>query len=85
MKYSLLLLLLFLAACSTALVFASKEEELYYEKCGGCHRVYKKSEFSKEHWQKEVEDMSKRAKLTSEQKKMILNYLFEESTVQQIK
>ena len=78
MKYSVLLILLFLAGCAAAIVYSSKEEELYYEKCGGCHRVHKKGDFSKEHWLKEVDDMSKRAKLTDNQKEMILNYLFDE-------
>lgn len=80
MKYSVLLILLFTAGCASSIIFSSKEEELYYEKCGGCHRVYNKNEFSKEHWLKEFNDMTKRAKLSSQQKEMLKTYLFDQNT-----
>lgn len=81
MKYSVLLILLFSAGCASSIIFSSKEEELYYEKCGGCHRVYDKNEFSKEHWLNEFNDMTKRAKLDSEQTEMLKKYLFDQNTL----
>ncbi|MDP2035735.1 MAG: hypothetical protein Q8L04_00010 [Ignavibacteria bacterium] len=79
MKYSFILILLFVVGCASA-IYSSKEEKLYVEKCGGCHRVYAKSEFSKEHWLKEFDEMTKRAKLDEAQKMMMRNYLFDEGT-----
>ncbi|MBI3124169.1 MAG: hypothetical protein HYZ10_07180 [Ignavibacteriales bacterium] len=77
MKYSAVLILLFIVGCASA-IYSSKGEKLYVEKCGGCHRVYAKDEFSKEHWLKEFDEMTKRAKLDGAQKMMMRNYLFEE-------
>ncbi|OGU69859.1 MAG: hypothetical protein A2499_01115 [Stygiobacter sp. RIFOXYC12_FULL_38_8] len=79
MKYSIVLILLFIVGCASA-IYSSKEEKLYVEKCGGCHRVYAKDEFSKEHWLKEFDEMTKRAKLDEAQKMMMRNYLFDEGT-----
>ncbi|MFA7229189.1 MAG: hypothetical protein WC061_09145, partial [Melioribacteraceae bacterium] len=59
--------------------FTDAGEKLYYDKCGGCHRVYEKSDFTKGRWVDELEDMSRRAKLSPEEKNLIKNYLFENS------
>ena len=67
--------LLFITGCAAVIVYSSKEEELYYNKCGGCHRLYPKTEFTKEKWLIEVEEMSKKAKLPDEEKRMIIKYL----------
>lgn len=77
MKYSVALILLFVIGCASA-IYSSKEEKLYVEKCGGCHRLYARTEFSKEHWLKEFDEMTKRAKLEEMEKRMLWNYIFEE-------
>lgn len=74
MKYSFLFLLLFVFGCATV-SYTSVEEKVYFEKCGGCHRVYKREDFTKEKWINELEEMTKRAKLSDEDKKMILEFL----------
>ncbi|MBA4407316.1 hypothetical protein C0389_08585 [bacterium] len=65
-----------IAACSAS-IDSSKGEELYHEKCGGCHRLYSKKEFSRKRWGIEVESMSKKSKLSEDEKRMILGYLAE--------
>jgi mono/diheme cytochrome c family protein len=55
----------------------SRGEELYSEKCAGCHRLYPKAELTAQEWKITMEEMGKRAKLNDEEKKMILTYLTE--------
>lgn len=76
MKFSIVLILLFIVGCASA-IYSSKEEKLYVEKCGGCHRVYAKAEFSKEQWIKEFDEMTKRAKLGNDEKLMLQKYLLD--------
>lgn len=75
MRINLLLIIIFLAGCSAGIIYHSKGEELYYSKCGGCHRIYNKNEYNPEQWKKEVEDMSKKAKLTKDEQELIIEYL----------
>ncbi len=75
MKYGIVLGLLFLAGCAAAIVYKSEGEELYYEKCGSCHRVYPKEKYSADEWETKIEEMSKRAKLNANKKRMIIDYL----------
>ncbi len=75
MKYLLIVFFLIIVGCSVSKDFTIMREELYYEKCGGCHRLYSKQEFTNEKWQSEVEEMSKKAKLSEDEKRMIIEYL----------
>lgn len=70
-----MIILLFLIGCSANIIYHSKGEELYNSKCGGCHRIYNKAEFNPEQWKTEVEEMSKKAKLTNDESKLILDFL----------
>ena len=79
MKFSIVLILLFIVGCASA-IYSSKEEKLYVEKCSGCHRLYSMTEFSKEHWLKEFDEMTKRAKLDETEKRVLWNYIFEEKS-----
>ena len=79
MRITIVLFLLLVAGCATSIIYNSKGEELYYDKCGGCHRLYTKTKLSKEKWRREVEDMSKKAKLSDEEKRMIIEYLANEN------
>lgn len=77
MKYLLGLIFVVIVGCSASQHFTSKGEELYYEKCSGCHRPYTKSELSAENWKMKIDEMSKKAKLTEDEKKIVLSYLSE--------
>lgn len=74
MRYNLFMAFLFLAGCSAGIIFNSKGEVLYYNKCGGCHRLYSKSEFTGEKWRSEIQKMSKKAKLSDDEKRMLIEY-----------
>lgn len=78
MKYLVLIFLLFVIGCAASRVYLSKGEELYYEKCGGCHRLYSPNEITNEKWDKIMEEMTKRSKLEDDEKRMIIQYLKQE-------
>jgi len=48
---------------------------LYVNKCGACHKLYKPAKFPEEKWKKEVPLMMIRAKISEEQKELILRYI----------
>ena len=75
MKYLILVIFLSIVGCSATKYFTSKGEELYYEKCAGCHRLYQKSELSVDEWKVKLDEMAKRAKLDDEEKRLVLTYL----------
>ncbi len=75
MRLLISLVLLFIAGCATTVNYFSEGEKLYVNKCGGCHRIYNKVEFTKEEWKREVDKMSKKAKINEEEKKQIIEYL----------
>ena len=75
MKNTVCLVLLFLAGCAATIAYSSKGEELYYNKCSGCHRLHPKTEFTSEKWESDIEEMSKKAKLNEDEKRMIIEYL----------
>ncbi len=79
MKVSFSLILLFVAGCAATIIYSSKGEELYNNKCSGCHRLHSRTEFSSEKWKSEVEEMSKKAKLNEDEKRMIIEYLTNDS------
>jgi hypothetical protein len=49
--------------------------DLYVNKCGACHVLYRPTKFSEEKWKKEVPDMSPRAHITPQETEMILRYV----------
>ena len=49
--------------------------ELYVNKCGSCHMLYRPAKFTEEKWMKEVPDMGARAHLSAEQTEVILRYV----------
>ena len=75
MKIVFSLVLLFIAGCAATIIYSSKGEELYYNKCSGCHRLHSKTEFTIEKWESEIDEMSKKAKLNEDEKRMIIEYL----------
>jgi hypothetical protein len=49
--------------------------DLYVNKCGSCHVLYRPSKFTEEKWMKEVPDMGARAHITPQESEMILRYI----------
>ena len=53
---------------------------LYVSKCAACHKAYERELHTVEEWQKILDEMGSKAKLTTEEKETILNYLSEKDT-----
>lgn len=79
MKIVFSLVLLFIAGCVSTIIYSSKGEELYSNKCSGCHRLHLKTEFTNEKWKSEIEEMGKKAKLSDDEKRMLIEYLTKDS------
>ena len=79
MRIIIFSVLLLAAGCAANIAYSSKGEELYYNKCGGCHRLHAKTEFTGEKWKSVVEGMSKKAKLDEDEKRMLIDYLINDS------
>ena len=50
--------------------------DLYLSHCGGCHNLYLPTQFTREKWQQELQEMSERANISPEEQLLIRNYLF---------
>lgn len=55
----------------------SEGKELYTAKCTACHKAYEPELYTKDEWQKILDEMGSKAKLTDRQKQLILDYLTE--------
>jgi Zn-finger protein len=78
LKYILLLILLFVIGCSTQTTTSNNDQngsELYSEKCGGCHRLHSKNEYTKAEWSQILQTMKTKAKLTEKENSIIEQYL----------
>jgi cytochrome c5 len=80
--YSSLLVIIFLSACSgssnnsTAGTTKFPEgKDLYVSKCTSCHKAYEPELYTKDEWRKILDEMGSKAKLTKDEKIIILNYL----------
>jgi|WetSurMetagenome_2_1015567.scaffolds.fasta_scaffold803195_2 hypothetical protein len=49
--------------------------ELYIAYCGNCHNLYLPSVYTGAEWAKHLEIMQKKARISNEQKELILKYL----------
>lgn len=49
--------------------------ELYATKCGGCHNLYKPSEFTKEQWVELMPEMAGKALLNKDEESLVLKYI----------
>lgn len=88
-RISLLTLLLSLVSCSSPLYTPVKENipatanieelkkgrQLYVSKCGSCHNLRLPEKFNREGWIGALEKMQPKAKITDEEKNLILDYL----------
>jgi hypothetical protein len=62
-------------ACASVPLPGGEGAELYRAKCGGCHRLYAPAEIREEGWDRRIELMSKRAKLTEQETSRIRRYV----------
>ncbi len=54
-------------------------EELYAEKCSGCHRLYRPKRFKRSRWERVLMDMKPQAKLTQPEYEYIRSFLLSRS------
>ncbi len=52
--------------------------KLYADHCGGCHNLHLPKEYDAAGWNHQVDEMQVRAKITNEEKELILQYLTSE-------
>jgi len=89
-----LLLLVFVAACSSALYMPTSVDAdrtgvsaeklmigrtLYINKCGSCHNLHLPEQYTQKQWQKVMPAMQKKAKITDEESKQIADFLLTRS------
>lgn len=79
-----LLVVVLLGACSSSVnntsvgtTKFSEGKELYVAKCTACHRAYEPELHTKQEWQKILDEMGSKAKLSETEKQLILSYLTE--------
>lgn len=79
-----LIVVVLLSACSSSVnnnnagtTKLPQGKELYVSKCTACHRAYEPELHTKEEWQKILDEMGSKAKLTQSEKQLILSYLIE--------
>ena len=48
---------------------------LYIHHCSSCHNLHFPKEFASDEWKTNINKMQKRAKITDDEKELILNYL----------
>ena len=53
----------------------SEGYNLYKNKCGSCHYLYRPNKFSEEKWKQKIPEMGKKAKLDSTQVQLITRYI----------
>jgi hypothetical protein len=51
---------------------------LYVERCSGCHNLHLPEQYTKEVWQKNLNEMQERSKITNDEKQLIFVYLTSE-------
>lgn len=54
-------------------------KDLYVSKCTACHKAYGPELHTADEWRKILDDMGRKAKLSDDEKTIILNYLSEKN------
>jgi nitrate/TMAO reductase-like tetraheme cytochrome c subunit len=52
--------------------------ELYVNHCSGCHNLHLPKEYNADQWKKNIDEMQEKAKISDEDKQLILHYLTSE-------
>ncbi len=80
----LVCILCLIAACSGGYLVNMKEQtkfpggrELFVSKCNSCHQLYNPNQYAKAEWDSILVPMKKKAKISSEQKNEIYNWILE--------
>jgi hypothetical protein len=83
-----------LGACSPALYMPSMTDAsrtgissdslligrtLYANHCGSCHNLHLPEQYTRAHWEKEMPEMQRKAKISDEETKLITNFLLARS------
>lgn len=55
--------------------------QLYIDRCGTCHYLYRPHQFTPEEWKHNIDEYADEAKLTPQEKQLILRYLITMSMV----
>ncbi len=55
--------------------------QLYKEKCSGCHYLYRPHQFTPDQWRHNIDEYADEAKLTPQEKELILRYVITMSVV----
>jgi hypothetical protein len=61
--------------CNTTLVDLQNAKKLYVKKCSSCHNLYLPSRFSYDKWRISLIKMQKNAKISDQDKWLILKYI----------
>jgi hypothetical protein len=90
----ILLAAIILCACSPALYIPSLADAnhsgistdslllgrtLYVNHCGSCHNLHLPEQYTQAHWEKEMPEMQRKAKISDEETKLITNFLLARS------
>lgn len=80
--FSKFVFLLLIAGCGTQSIHREATQfpvgkKLYISKCGGCHKLYERLEFTPAHWDTIVISMRNKAKISSDEEIEILSFLKE--------
>lgn len=59
----------------TSLDTLIKGREMYIENCGSCHNLYLPEKYTQAQWNQNLDEMQKRAKISTEQTEFIRKYL----------
>lgn len=62
---------------SSGLTKFPEGRNLYVSKCTACHKAYEPELHTKDEWRKILDEMGSKAKLSNNEKAIILNYLSE--------
>ncbi|MBK9985124.1 MAG: hypothetical protein IPP15_22665 [Saprospiraceae bacterium] len=49
--------------------------KLYVDHCSGCHNLHFPKEYTEDQWKSNLDEMQVKAKITDDQKQLILDYL----------
>jgi hypothetical protein len=52
---------------------------LYANHCGSCHHLHLPEQYTRSHWEKEIPDMKRKAKISDKETQLITNFLLARS------
>lgn len=55
---------------------------LYTNHCGSCHNLHLPERYTRSHWEKEIPDMKRKAKISDKDAKLITNFLLARSKLE---